>query len=246
MSLKPKLAPEPEDSPEPTPMPSTNRPDLPPRPTGPALQTEHPLLVILFLQKTGGPAQPVSSAQEKGPSKARGDRRPLARRRRWTRRPVRVKGHPEERLGTMQGSKEEGQCRPSSDGPCPPGMCAPRGPLSWRLGPGSPRARLRGHSLPTACLPAGSGAAAWRGGPGTGRASEALVDAQCAAGDVLQLPGHVVGHADAVVCQHLQHQPQVQPPLLPGHAVPGAGRDLVRAQPGTAPPSSEPWTLPSP
>lgn len=145
MSLKPKLAPEPEDSPEPTPMPSTNRPDLPPSPTGPALQTEHPLLVILFLQKTGGPAQPVSSAQEKGPSKGQ---TPLG-----TKTALDPKGHPEERLGTMQGSKEEGQCLPSSDGPCPPGMCAPRGPLSWRLGPGSPRARLRGHSLPRPACP---------------------------------------------------------------------------------------------
>lgn len=51
--------------------------------------------------------------------------------------------------------------------------------------------------------------------------SESLVYAQGAASDVLQLPGHVVCHADAVVCQHLQHQPQIQPPLLPWHAVPG-------------------------
>lgn len=68
-------------------------------------------------------------------------------------------------------------------------------------------------------------AAAGRGG---WAASEARVHAQRAAGDVLQLPGHVVGHADVVVRQHLQHQPQVQPPLLPGHAVPAgrAGRRL--------------------
>lgn len=51
-------------------------------------------------------------------------------------------------------------------------------------------------------------------------ASETLVYAQGAARDVLQLPGHVVCHANAVMCQHLQHQPQIQPPLFPGHAVP--------------------------
>lgn len=82
---------------------------------------------------------------------------------------------------------------------------------------------------------------AGRGLRGAGpAASETLVDAQGAAGDVLQLPGHVVGHADAVVRQHFQHQPQVQPPLLPGHAVPVAGsgvRALRWAQPppGQAP-----------
>lgn len=52
-------------------------------------------------------------------------------------------------------------------------------------------------------------------------ASETFVYAQGAACDVLQLPRHVVRHADAVVRQHLQHQPQIQPPLLPWHAVPG-------------------------
>ena len=79
--------------------------------------------------------------------------------------------------------------------------------------------------------PAGSSSPAPRswgrrvqGERGVDAASEARLNAEGAAGDVLQLPGHVVSHADAVVCQHLQHEPQVQPPLLPGHAVPGAGQ----------------------
>lgn len=79
--------------------------------------------------------------------------------------------------------------------------------------------------------PAGSSSPAPRswgrlvqGERGVDAASEARLNAEGAAGDMLQLPGHVVSHADAVVCQHLQHEPQVQPPLLPGHAVPGAGQ----------------------
>lgn len=51
-------------------------------------------------------------------------------------------------------------------------------------------------------------------------ALETFVYAQGASCDVLQLPRHIVCHADSVVCQHFQHQPQVQPPLFPGHAMP--------------------------
>lgn len=112
------------------------------------------------------------------------------------------------------------------------------------------------RARPAHCLPARrhQGQHPGREGQASGgrAASEALVDAQGAAGDVLQLPGHVVGHADAVVCQHLQHQPQVQPPLLPGHAVPAAGRDrgqgtsLARARTGIAPPPLNPGPCPAP
>lgn len=49
---------------------------------------------------------------------------------------------------------------------------------------------------------------------------EALLDAERAPGDVLHLPRDVLGQADLVVGQHLQHQPQVQPPLLLGQPVP--------------------------
>ena len=94
-----------------------------------------------------------------------------------------------------------------------PGACTtpwPTAPARAPAGSSSPAPRSRG----------------WRvqGERGVDAASEARLDAEGAAGDVLQLPGHVVGHADAVVRQHLQHEPQVQPPLLPGHAVPGAGQ----------------------
>lgn len=113
----------------------------------------------------------------------------------------------------MRGTKE-GQCVPTRMPHVPWGWkVGARGALSWRQGCESPRAGLReGHSLPTVPLPAGS-RRRWRGreGPGGQRggkaASEALVHAQGTAGDVLQLPRHVVSHADVVVCQHLQHQP---------------------------------------
>lgn len=52
---------------------------------------------------------------------------------------------------------------------------------------------------------------------------EALLNAERAAGDVLHLPGDVLGQADLVVGEHLQHQPQVQPPLLLGQPVPAQG-----------------------
>lgn len=86
----------------------------PSSPTGPALQrlSVH-CRVSLFLQKMAGSAQPVSSAQEQGHSKAPGDRPPWHTDGAGPQGPVRAKGHHVERLRTMQGSKEEGQCCPS-------------------------------------------------------------------------------------------------------------------------------------
>lgn len=64
---------------------------------------------------------------------------------------------------------------------------------------------------------------------------EALLDAERAAGDVLHLPRDVFGQADLVVGQHLQHQPQVQPPLLLGQPVPAQGRTRLSGDPGDDP-----------
>lgn len=114
---------------------------------------------------------------------------------------------------------------PGPGGGCPGGSVLEESP-----GGSGVAARPRGPQPPCSPRPTPRPPAGSReGGEGPGEAgaaaaSEALVDAEAAAGDVLQLPGHVVGHADAVMRQHLQHEPQVQPPLLPGHAVPAAGR----------------------
>lgn len=60
---------------------------------------------------------------------------------------------------------------------------------------------------------------------------EALLDAEGAAGDVLHLPRDVLGEADLVVGEHLQHQPQVQPPLLLGQPVPVQGDTALEGTP---------------
>lgn len=87
-------------------------------------------------------------------------------------------------------------------------------------------AGLREASLPTSAQgpalgPVISGRV-W-GGSARGQPLEALLDAERAPGDVLHLPRDVLGQADLVVGQHLQHQPQVQPPLLLGQPVPTRG-----------------------
>lgn len=46
-------------------------------------------------------------------------------------------------------------------------------------------------------------------------------------------PGHVVGHAGCVVCQHLQHEPQVQPPLPRSGAWGAQGQCKARGEAGS-------------
>lgn len=62
-------------------------------------------------------------------------------------------------------------------------------------------------------------------------ALEALLDAEGAAGDVLHLARDVLSQADLVVGEHLQHQPQVQPPLLLGQPVPVQGDTALEGTP---------------
>lgn len=45
---------------------------------------------------------------------------------------------------------------------------------------------------------------------------ESLLNAESAPSDMLHLPRHIFSQTDLVMGQHLQHEAQVQPPLLLG------------------------------